>query len=410
MIKILKFIFIAFCLISCQNNQKNEVTKGDKYVVSNNLIHFFINYAWNDSIGTFYSEIDNEGKVVSDKIYTVASSRLIYGLAYVSKSNKDYLRKAIRTFQFQKNHLIGSNEHGNYSLSYANEPTPTSFDVWQQAYGLCGITELYRNSKNDEVISTINSLHKGFINKFRDPINKGFWGEFKEGKGVSGSKSLQSLLYPMTAYMINLWNADNLHKTNYEHQLAENIDLLYQHGWNEKTSWVNVKFNDDWTVQKTENGDCNFTVTPGHNFQLAALLLRAASLNFLSDENKAKYQSLGKHIIDVTLQKNIFHVGEIGNGFYSEVNPNTNKIIDTRKTWWQHAEAIIALSLYEEKYEKEQKDLEKFFYKTFTDRIVGGEYFYVTENNKPITTELKGSIGKSTYHTIEMLRFITKKQ
>ncbi|AZQ65251.1 hypothetical protein EI427_23850 [Flammeovirga pectinis] len=409
MIKIIKFTVLVVVLISCQSNQNKVVSKGEKYVVSNNLLQFFINYAWNDSIGTFYSEIDNEGKIVSDKVYTVASSRLIYGLAYASQTNQDYLEKATRTFQFQKNHLIGTNKQGYYSLSFAKEPTPTSFDVWQQAYGLCGVSELYRITKNIDLLPTIHDLHKGFIRKFRDPNHKGFWGEFKNGQGVTGSKSLQSLLYPLTAYMINLWNADTVHKTNYEHQLAENIALLYQHAWNEETSWANVKFNDDWTVQKTEENKCAFTVTPGHNFQLAALLLRTASFDFISKENKTKYEALGKHIIDITLQKKIFHLNDISNGFYSEVNPNTNKIIDTRKTWWQHAEAIIALSLYKEKYTREQEDLEEFFYTTFTDRIVGGEYFYVTENDKPITTELKGSIGKSTYHTIEMLRFIEHK-
>ena len=211
-------------------------------------------------------------------------------------------------------------------------------------------------------------------------------------------------MYPVTSYMANLWDADTSNKNKYENILKENLEILYKIGWNKERGWVNVKFNDTWEVCITENNNepC-FTVTPGHNFQLASLFLRTKDWTFLSEESKTKYQVLGNEILSKTLANP--NLNNIGNGFYSEFNPITNAVLDKRKTWWQHAEAILALSFADEKYSKELNELEKFYFKNFQDITNGGEYFYVTENNEPIVTELKGSIGKSIYHTIEMIRF-----
>ncbi|NME68022.1 AGE family epimerase/isomerase [Flammeovirga aprica] len=391
----------------------NKVSDKDFYRnETKQLIDFFEKNAWSNELETYYSEIDNEGKVISDKVYTVASSRLIYGLSFASRYNPSYLNKAKAVATFQKKHLIGNSKAGYYSHSFVENQKAggqNKLDVWQQAYGLCGLSELYRQTHDLETLPILHQLHKGFITRFRDKEAGGLWGEYNIESGpVSGSKSLQSLMYPLTAYMINLWEADQENRAFYENQIKENLDLLYRYGWNSKTEWVNVQLNDDWTPKVKEDGSMNFSVTVGHNFQLSALLLRASKFPFLSVEQKENYERLGQEIIDITLQKNIFHHGKIQNGFYSEFNPNTSKVLDDRKTWWQHAEAIIALSLYEGKYDDERHLFEQYFFNTFADRKYGGEYFYASKDDQPITSELKGSIGKSTYHTIEMIRFLTR--
>lgn len=90
------------------------------------------------------------------------------------------------------------------------------------------------------------------------------------------------------------------------------------------------------------------------------------------------------------------------------MNPVTSEVTDNRKTWWQHCEALIALSLSDGSFEEEQKNLEAYYFSTFPDQQNGGEFFYVDAENQPLTEELKGSIGKSAYHTIEMIRFLNE--
>ncbi len=376
-----------------------------------NLITFFDEHAFNSKEKFYYSEIDNEGNIKSKKVYTVALSRIIYGLSYSSKYYPENLEKAKNAADFLLNHLVGRDSIGEYFISYIENGHPNEsrdLDIWQQAYGLCGLTELYRNNSDKELLKKIHDMHDALILRFKDSINGGLYGNFNiEAGQISGSKSLQSLMYPITAYMANLWLTDTLNRAKYEPVIKENLKIINQIAWNKQTNWVNLKFDDLWTVCKnTHAEDPCFTVSPGHNFQLASLLLRTKSWNFISDLDRSVYYKSGKEILGVTLKKPIYTDNSFGNGFCSLVNPLTNKILDDRKTWWQHCEAIIALSLCEGQYSSELKQLEHFFFDTFPDFNNNGEYFYVDKDNNPITSELKGSIGKSAYHTIEMIRFL----
>ncbi len=375
------------------------------------MIGFFDQNAYQADIGAYYSELDNNGKVLSNKIYNVALSRLIYGLSYSSLYFPQNLEKAINASHFQLENLIETDSIGPYFSSFTEDGITDGskqLDIWQQAYGLCGLTELYRISRDQELLITIHSLHDAFVMRFRDLENGGFFGSYASGKGqVSGSKSLQSLMYPITAYMANLWSVDIENRQKYEAIILENIRIAKDKAWNEEKGWVNVKFDDLWLVCKNENEEnpC-FKVAPGHNFQLASVLLRTKYWDYISKEEREIFETLGLEIIAKTLQQPIFYGTDISKGFISEINPRTNQISDDRKSWWQHCEAIIALSLCDEKYAKALKQSEDFFFSTFPDFENGGEFSYLNKDNEPITEELKGSIGKSAYHTIEMIRFL----
>jgi len=408
-------------LISCSDSievhhDQSTAIKAVHQNTINRLLDFFQDNAYDAELNAYFSDIDNTGQITSDRIYNVALSRLIYGLSFSSIIDKSYLEKAKGAANFQMNKLIGQDSIGNYFISYIDAPSYTidsslALDIWQQGYGLCGLSELYRNQPDAKLLSTIHSIHEDFVTRFHDDINGGFYGNYNPQNGaVSGSKSLQSLLYPITAYMENLWLADTPNREKYEPYLKENISIAYQNGWNRALGWVNIKFDDSWSPCEHRSAEepC-FNVAPGHNFQFASLLLRSKNWDFLTSEEKLKYQNLGLEIIDATLKKHIYPSDNLDQGFYSEVNPVNNEITDRRKTWWQHCEALIALSLAEDKYSAELKELETFYFDSFQDDVNRGEFFYLDENNKPLTNEWKGSIGKSTYHTIEMIRFLNAK-
>jgi len=412
---------LTFLIESCHDSKKvyqkliESKHKKHKKVVKD-LIGFFDKYGYQKELGTYFSEIDNTGNIVSNRVYNVALSRLVYGLSYASKINPSYLERAKKALDFQMNTLVSEDSLGGYFNSFVDTETnetagETSMDIWQQSYGLCGMSELYRNEPNEELLSQIHRLHNGFTKRFHDNIYGGFYGSYNSENGVnSGSKSLQSLMYPITAYMENLWLADTENREKYTPFLKENLEIIYKNAWNDNLGWVNIKFNDKWNVCKHESAKnpC-FKVAPGHNFQLASLLLRTKNWIFLTNAEREKYKKLGLEILKVTLKKPIFPNPNLSQGFYSEINPISNEVTDKRKTWWQHSEALIALSLANNQFKKEFISLESFYINSFPDKINGGEYFYLNENNIPLTDELKGSIGKSTYHTIEMIRFLNQK-
>lgn len=412
--KILMIIVFLIALTKITIGQSDKFCE-EHYKELENLIQFFNKNAYQQDKGVYLSEIDNTGKIVSDKVFTVALSRLIYGLSYTSLLDSSYLQKAKKSKDFLLTHLTAKDSKGNYFKSFYDiksdyADTSQMLDVWQQAYGLCGLTELYRQQPDAKLLSVIHLFHNDFVKRFHDSINGGFFENYDLKKGaIARSKTLQSLMYPLTAYMENLWITDTANRKNYETYLQENLKIAYQSAWNKDLGWVNLKFDDNWNPCKHESPEkpC-FNVSPGHNFQFASLLLRTKDWIFLTDGERKKYKKLGLEIIKKTLKKNIYPAKNLTQGFYSLVNPLTNKILDDRKTWWQHCEALIALSLTESKYKKDLKELEQFYFSNFLDKKNGGEFFYIDKSNIPITAELKGSIGKSAYHSVEMVRFLCK--
>lgn len=207
--------------------------------------------------------------------------------------------------------------------------------------------------------------------------------------------------------MSNLWLADTENGQMYEPIIKEHLKILAEIAWNPKSNWVNLKFDDAYKVcvNSSTEKPC-FNGSPGYNFQLASLFLRTKSWSFFSAKEKKKYQKLGREIVDATLIKDIYYQNDISQGFYGEINPVTNEVLDARKSWWQHCEAIIALSMVQDKHATEFEKLKSFFFNHFSDFQYKGEYFYLSRTNQPITGELKGAKGKSMYHTIEMIRFL----
>ena len=412
-------LLFAFLSQSCISTHRIEVDTKQVRDEMTSLIGFFNDNAFDPRSGAYYSEIDNKGAIVSDKIYTVALSRAIYALAYSSSISPENLSKAQAAAQFQLNHMLGEDEHGSYFLSWVRKPNSNAFhnnglirdenqqlDIWQQAYGLNGMVELYRQTHNEQLLHTIRLLHKAFVERFRDPINLGFVDAYEIGQGqISQSKSIQSLMYPVTAYMANLWMADIEKRREYEIILKEHITLLSEISWNEDLHWVNVKYDKRWQpCESTLDSICS-DVSPGHNFQLAALFLRASKWPFLSLQKRMILLTKGQQIISATLAKQIYGQSGITQGFAGGFNPLTNLPTDERKAWWQHCEAIIALSLHGA-YRDERDALLAFFFEHFSDSEYGGEFSFLNEYNEPVTSELKGSIGKSMYHTVEMIRFL----
>ncbi|GGA71708.1 hypothetical protein GCM10011369_11880 [Neiella marina] len=361
-----------------------------------------------NSVG-YLSELDNQGMPVSDKVYTVALSRLIYGLAYRSAENPANLTKAKAAAAFQLQHMLGEDRHGQYFLSWVSptaKDSGTRLDIWQQAYGLCGLVELYRQTGDQQLLQTIHRLHSALVSRFQDQQYGGFWGAYELTDGPEvGSKSLQSLMYPVTAYLANLWLADETNRDNYQAILQQHIELLSEIGWNQQQQWVNVKFDDQWQpCESSEQAVCS-SVSPGHNFQLAALLMRAAEWPFMTVAQQQQLQQQGERMVDATLAKPIYGPTGIAGGFAQSFDPLSNEANDSRKAWWQHCEAIIALSLVPTQQGNRDKLL-RFFLAHFQDQQFGGEYFFVDADNQPETTENKGNVGKSAYHSVEMLRFL----
>lgn len=109
----------------------------EHYKELESLIQFFNKNAYLQDKGVYLSEIDNTGKIVSDKVFTVALSRLIYGLSYTSFLDSSYLEKAKKSKDFLITYLTAKDSKGNYFKSFYDiksdyaDTTSQMLDIWQ---------------------------------------------------------------------------------------------------------------------------------------------------------------------------------------------------------------------------------------------------------------------------------------
>jgi mannose/cellobiose epimerase-like protein (N-acyl-D-glucosamine 2-epimerase family) len=379
-----------------------------------NSVEFFKRHGWDNEKHVFYSELDAKGNRVSDRIFTVSLSRLIYALTWTSRYDSENIEYAKKSAAYQLKHMLGSDSHGPYFLSYAASPDADdtgTLDIWQQAYGLNGLTQLYGRTHNPELLQEIHRLHNAFVERFYDPGGKGFVTTYARDKGpLVDKKTIQSLIYPVSAYLANLWRVDVEHRANYEPLLSEALNIaLDKPIWNESSGWINAVFDRQWRVcgqePEVESPGC-FTVSPGHNFQFSWFLLRAAKeWAFIASERRSRALQKGRSILRRTLAQPVWDKSVPGS-FFSEVNPISGDILDDRKTWWQHSEAIIAFTFAGREFRQPLEKTASYYFKSFPDFENGNEWFYISSGGEADAESLKGSQGKSSYHLTEAVRYL----
>ena len=379
--------------------------------IQKNSINFLIKHGYDDDIKSFVSDLDECGNHLSKKVYVVALSRTLYAISKSLEESELYLDKAQQIVDFIEKHMIYVAPDGRkeflieWNRESETHTNPDQIHIWQQSYGFCGLVEFYRQTQNEAVLELIQSLLPAYIEHFQDREHGGFFTEYDRNK-PSDSKSIQSTIYPVSSFMANLWDADKTNRALYEPILAEQVELAYQHAWNDDEGWINTQFAQNWSI----TNPAERTVSPGHNFQLAWTLLRTKDWPFIETEKKEKYSELAHRILLRTLQKPIWADPENRTqGFYELVSARGDEVLTTHKNWWQHCEAIIALNMGGERYREDLVELVGFYSTTFVDWEKGNEFPVVDSDNNPVLPIEKGSQGKSSYHTTEMLSYLLKR-
>ncbi len=119
------------------------------------------------------------------------------------------------------------------------------------------------------------------------------------------------------------------------------------------------------------------------------------------------YIKIGRDVFNQTLNKNWMINAEF-DGFHESVNPVSSEPVSDKRIWWEHAEWINALCHLHEDTSQDIEKVLNYFENTFVDYNNGCEHFAVDRNGKPII-DLKGNLGKSSYHTMEMCAFVLRK-
>ena len=120
--KILTIFIISYFCVACSGNINEITIEENRHYIQKikDSIDFIKNNAYSKTEGVFYSELDNEGNIISDKVYLVSLSRTIYALAYSSTFFPENLALAKKSAKFLQKNLIYNDNSQTYFLTELN--------------------------------------------------------------------------------------------------------------------------------------------------------------------------------------------------------------------------------------------------------------------------------------------------
>lgn len=395
-------------------------------------VEFFNRSAWMSNCEVYLTQIDAFGnRTASEHRGIVALSRMLYGLAHSSHISK---ANAVAEFILQK--MVRRDQIGEYFVPVVDSfgrplnakgevvAPPEELVVSEQAYGLSGLVALYQVTADTKLLERIRSLYISFYKRFHDPEKLGFFDRFSvKTQTTSATKSYNSTVYVATSFLFELAKTDlnfaSHEVPGYQSTVHELGGLIVSHFLDPSTGWLNENFDRDWQVawrdwQKQPEGTIGVV---GHNFQAAWLLLRMSSVS--EGIRATKYRDAAKFILTQMLSKPVIDSSN-GGLFDVFVRETSKHMWHTNKAWWQQAEGILAMTLAERmnlfdghkelsaKLTAERDKAMAFYFRHFVDTKFGGEFAEVQADGAPLMDKLKGDFGKSTYHTVELARYMLR--
>jgi mannose/cellobiose epimerase-like protein (N-acyl-D-glucosamine 2-epimerase family) len=410
---------------------------------------FYIRYSWDDELGSFGSEVEMDGSRISNTRYLIASSQLLYGLAFGGNWNQQTkeAEMARRQARFVLQKMIITGDQGPYFKVAVDQNgydlnKQISLSCSEQAEGFFGLVALYSKTRSPELLRQIDVLFDSFYRRLHDDQKLGFFDDFDlmtgrplfPGREVS-SKSYGSTVTVATSFLIDLAKLNTPRQRRYVALMEELLDIVTDHFIDSETGWIFENFTSDWKpawrdwqVQKVrakDGGDRTRDVSvgrTGHNYEAAWLLMRGATeLKYISAEKKTKYLSAARVILVSMLKSNSLD-RERGGVFDTFIRETDSPMWHQNKVWWQQTKAMLALAkaisigLFSEAGSEEissvasiQLDkIVSFYFDHFVDYKNGGEFSILSREGVPVVGEPKGQREKASGHSVELSRFMSE--
>jgi len=246
------------------------------------------------------------------------------------------------------------------------------------------------------------------------------WHPMPPGRAGGDRKSLDVHMHMMEA-LTNLLEMTG--SQTHRRRLNETIDLILTRMLDPKTrlGWMQfsldfaplraILFETEWgrdadPAEADEAHPLDMT-SPGHNVELAWLLLHAADVLGVDRDTYADVLAAAcDHCIEYGLD------GEFG-GVYADV-PISRGPVKLEKQFWQQAEVLIGMLdavalLGDEKYWRAFRNVYDFVFDKFVAMAAGGEWYErVDRHGNPIDDAL-GHAWKISYHTVRSMIQVVKR-
>ena len=366
--------------------------------------------AYDTKYGGFYAYLKRDGSIDESKTYKISiiqdRNAFAFARAYQLTGNKEYLDYARKGLDFLYKYAWDDTNGGWYqemnrdgSLVSAPIDGMNWNDVkWftNEIASIAGMSAMYDATRSTTDETWLNKTYSIIDEKLYDSRagNEGYYEMANRDWSNPNTKSpyptLDSIPNNMEMYLLNL-------DSKYENRMTTLADISISKIFNtmesRKFGFVD-KFDSNWNPMQSQP-----------NTYSGNLLKPALYLDWMYLMNpKPEYKAYAEKLTDQIVNGKAYD--EKNGGLFSNLNPDTGELVDNKKDWWiQEAGFNTGLLGYyvskNDNYLKMADGCMDFFMNHIYDPEYGDAFEQTdADGSNPLT--VKGDYWKEAYHTIEL--------
>lgn len=356
-----------------------------------------------DPRGGFYGEVTSDGTVLYDAPRgVILNARIIWSFAaaYQYLPQTEYLVAAVHARDYFLDHFCDHKYGGVYwSVTAEGERLDTKKQLYAQGFAIYGLSELYKVTKDDEVLKNAINLFKVVETHFADRVNGGYIEALARdfspledmslsAHDINADKTMNSHLHILEAYanLYKVWPDESLKEAVEKLLMLVGTRIMAANGH------LQLYFKRDWTVLPG-------AVSYGHDIETSWLALECAmALKDLDIVNRVRPWALA--------------MGTAGNeGLLPDGSLRYEKLTDGKfddsRQWWVQAETVVG-NLWLWKYHGESLSADKalkcweYIREHLLDQKDGEWWWAVLPDGSLDKAQPKAGFWKCPYHNTRM--------
>ena len=356
-----------------------------------------------DPRGGFYGEVASDGTVLYDAPRgVILNARLIWSFAaaYAALKDTQYLVAAVHARDWFLEHFCDHKYGGVYwSVTPEGERLDDKKQLYAQGFAIYGLAELYKVTRDDEVLKNAVNLFQVVETHFADRENGGYMEALSRdfspledmslsAHDINADKTMNSHLHILEAYanLYQVWPDEGLKAA-----VERLLDIIGRKVM-APDGHLQLYFRRDWSVMPGG-------VSYGHDIETSWLALECAfALKDLDVVNKVRPWALrmGKAGNEGLLADGSLRYEKLPDGSY-----------DDSRQWWVQAETVVG-NLWLWKYHSDEGGADRAVraWNYIRERLVDGKdgewWWAVLPDGSLDKAQPKAGFWKCPYHNTRM--------
>ena len=374
-----------------------EIKTEIRRVLEENILQYWLTLK--DPEGGFYGEVLSDGTVLYDAPRgVILNARIIwtFAAAYAALKKPEYLAAAVHAKDYFLDRFCDHKYGGVYwSVDSKGNKLETKKQLYSQGFAIYGLAELYKVTRDDNVLKQAVNLFRVVEKYFADKVNGGYIEALARdfspledmslsAHDINADKTMNSHLHILEAYA-------NLYKVWPDPELkAAVVSLLDIIGGKVMSpdGHLQLYFKKDWTV--LPGG-----VSYGHDIETSWLALECATAVDYVDKVKPWALKLG-----IAGNEGLLPDGSMR---YEKLLDGT---FDDSRQWWVEAETVVG-NLWLWKYHGDSEGLARAkacwnYIKTNLIRPDGEWHWAILPDGTPDLSQPRAGFWKCPYHNTRM--------